>query len=190
MARWITSKRRATSASETPPTPLLCQALTQPSEGRGPPRAPTDTLVPRTAMSPVVPSQRWRRRRNSNPHNDFRLLSPNTRFATQGPTRRNSPRRSPLRCRQSRLRARRPTKQSWPPWPTWPTWPTRQNQSFFHSPRRASAKNRPQIPSRPPICRRSTQGVAGHLTPNSQHTNNFRFLSPRTLLATQFAARQ
>ena len=62
---------------------------------------------------------------NSPSLTDLRLLSPKTRFATECPTRHQSPRRlSPRCCRQNRLRPSRPTKQRWP---SWPTWPTRQN---------------------------------------------------------------
>src|SRR5687768_1382430 len=43
---------------------------------------------------------------------------------------------------------------------------------LFHSPPPLNAKNRPQNPSRPPICRRSTQCVAWRLAPNSRNSNN------------------
>ena len=71
----------------TPHRPYLWEALARFKEGRGVRHAPTKKLAPRTLVSPVAPPPRSRRHRNSNPRNDFGLLSPKTRSATQCLTR-------------------------------------------------------------------------------------------------------
>ena len=54
---------------------------------------------------------------------------------------------SPPRCRQNRLRPRRPTKTRWPAWPPLPPGPTCQNQAFSFPPqaRRRAARSTPAI---------------------------------------------
>jgi hypothetical protein len=149
-------------------------------------RAPTDKFAPRTLVSPVAHPYRSQRHHNSNPPNDFRLLSPKTRSATECPTRHNSPRRSPRRCRQNRLRPRRPTKTRWPSRPPWPPWPTRQNQSFFYSPRTTTDSYSPQLHRQ--FCRPSQIFVARRFAPNSRNSNNLHIVSPTTRVATELTA--
>ena len=71
-------------------------------------RAPTDASIRGLAMSLGVASRRWQRHGNSKPLNDFGIVSPKMRLATQCAMRQNeplrlySPRPSPAPCRKIR----------------------------------------------------------------------------------------